>query len=105
MKINIQSRQVELDKDIEAHIQRKLKLAFSRVEHNITSIYISLSDVTSKIGLSNTHCHLQIGIIDMPDMVIEDTQSDLYFAIDRVLQKASHSLTRKLISAGKKDVQ
>ena len=103
MKINIQSRQVELDKAIDTHIQRKLKLAFSRIDHNISSISISLSDVANKMGISSTRCHLKIEIIGMPDMVIEDTQSDLYLAIDRVLQKASHGLSRKLKLTEKND--
>jgi len=32
----------------------------------------------------------------MEDIVIKDTQTDLYCAIDRVMQRASRSVTRKI---------
>ena len=100
MIVNIQSHQVELDKAIEAHIRRKLTLALSRMEQNITAISIHLTDVINQKGCPETHCYIQISIIDLPDIIIEDTQTDLYFAIDRVIQKASHSLARKFMLIG-----
>jgi len=106
MQVKIQSKQVKLDKAIEAHIQRKIKLALSRVESSISSISISLSDVVTMSAASSdpsitaTRCCLQIFIVNSLSLEVEDTQTDLYCAIDRVIQKASRSITRKLSSPG-----
>lgn len=106
MKVSIQSSQVGLDKAIEAHIQRKLKLALTRMEPYITAISINLSDVVNQPindgdkEVSVTRCCLQIAIANLPALEVEDTQTDLYFAIDRVIQKASRTMARKLFSDG-----
>ena len=105
MQVKIQSKQVKLDKAIEAHIQRKIKLALSRAESNINSISISLSDVvtapaaTGESNVMATRCCLKIFLTNLISIEVEDTQTDLYCAIDRVIQKASRSITRKLSSS------
>ena len=106
MKVLIQSSQVELNKAIEAHIQRKLKLALSRMEAYISTISIKLSDVVKEPDVEGgkeilaTRCHLQILIVNLSVIEVEDIQTDLYCAIDRVIQKASRTMTRKLFSSG-----
>ena len=104
MQVNIHSEQVKLDKAIEAHIQRKIKLALSRFESSISSISISLSDDltksanTSNSDITATRCCLKVFIGSLTSIEVEDTQNDLYCAIDRVIQKASRSIPRKLSS-------
>ena len=106
MQVNIHSEQVKLDKAIEAHIKRKIKLALSRVEPIISSISISLSDVfakpttTSNNSIAATRCCLTIIIGSSTSIKVEDTEIDLYYAIDRVIQKASRSIERILSSRG-----
>ncbi len=104
MIVKIQSDFVELDKAINAHIQRKLNLALSRMEPYITRIDMSLSDVFEPAGskgeASATQCCLQIYIDHLPAIEVIDIQTDLYCAIDRVIQKASRTMSRKLFSSG-----
>ena len=100
MKVKIQSSQVELDRAIEAHIHRKLKLALSRVEPYITAISFSLSDVSDVKDGTATRCCLQISIANLPALKVVDVQADLYCAIDRVIQKASRTMARKFFSTG-----
>lgn len=99
MQVDIEYCQVELDKALEAHVQRKLEFALSRLEVDISAISIVLSDVTHARGGSGNdkHCLLTISIAGLSDIVIEDTQADLYCVIDRVIQKANHLITRQFL--------
>ncbi len=96
MKVDIQSRHVELTQELEAHIQRKLQFALCRLEPHITALSIYLSDVNGPKGSADKQCRLQVCVTNMEDIVIKDTQTDLYCAIDRAMQRASRSVARKI---------
>jgi len=96
MKIDIQSCDVELGKAIETHIQRKLQIALSRMEPYITDISISISDVDGMKAGGHRHCRMQISSTEFEDIIIEDTQLDLFYVIDRVIHRASRSLELRI---------
>ena len=98
MKIDIQNHLIEFDQSIEVHIQQKLRLALSKTAAYISTITFVISDVIDNNGKVEKHCSLTLSLNRMPNIVIEETQVDLYFVIDRVIQKATRSLSRKLSS-------
>ncbi len=106
MKIDIKSNQLELDKGIEIYINRKLKFALSRLEKNISSISINLSQTLNKLELyggikeAAKICCLKVTFYNLQTLEYEDTQTDLYCAIDRVIQKASRAMARRVFSTG-----
>ncbi|UUO25157.1 hypothetical protein FGD67_19540 [Colwellia sp. M166] len=98
MKIDIQNCLSELDQSIEEDIQLKLRLALSKMAAYISCITFIISENISPNGNTEKHCSLTLSLYRMPNIVIEETQVDLYFVIDRVIQKATRSLSRKLSS-------
>lgn len=96
MKIDIQSRHFELTEGLKAHIKRKLQFALSRMESHITAISISLSDENGPKGGVDKHCRLQVCLTNMGDVVIKETQTDLFTAIDRAMQRANRSVARNI---------
>jgi ribosome-associated translation inhibitor RaiA len=98
MKIDIQNCLTELDQTIEERIQRRLRLALSKVDAYISSITVIISDVIGLNGKTEKHCLLTLTLYRMPNIVIEETHADLYFVIDRVIQKAARTISRKLSS-------
>ncbi len=96
MKIDIQTRGFDLTEGLKAFIQRKLQFALSRMESHISVISIGLSDINGPKGGIDKRCRLQVSIANMEDIVIKDTQPDLYCAIDRTMQRASRVVTRKI---------
>lgn len=99
MRVDIQFKQIELEKEIKEHIRRQLELALSRTAPYITGISITLS-ITTTADIENKqdkHCLLKLSVIDSPDIVIEDTQNDLFYVIDRAIQKAQRTMERIVI--------
>jgi len=76
MKIEVQNGLTEFDKSIDELIQRRLRLALSK--------------------MSDKYCSLTLSLYNIPNIVTEETQVDLLFVIDRVIQKATRILMRKL---------
>lgn len=96
MKIDIQNRLIDLEQSIEEHIQRKLRLALSKVAAYISSITFIISDAIGQSGKVEKHCSLTLSLYHMPNIVIKETHADLYFVIDRVIQKATRTVSRKI---------
>lgn len=94
MQINIDCEQVNLAQDLKTYIQRKLELALTRVAPYITEITISLHNVSDIDGNINRHCKFTLSVLNQPDIIIEDTQSDLYYVIDRSIHKAARTMER-----------
>lgn len=96
MKIDIQNCLSEVDQSIAEDIQRRLRLALSKMTAYISSITFVISDVIGVNGKIEKHCSLTLSLYHMPNIVIEETHADLYFVIDRVIHKATRTVSRKL---------
>ncbi|WP_440873789.1 hypothetical protein [Thalassotalea sp. PLHSN55] len=96
MKIAIENGLTEYDSSMEEHIQRKLRLALSKMAANISTITFTINEVVDQQGQVEKHCLLLLSLYQMPNIAIEETQADLAFVIDRVIQKATRALSRKL---------
>ena len=96
MQINIQARDFKLTEAIRDYVIRRLRFAFSVRDDHINSIKVRLSDINGPRGGADKRCKIQISLPHFVDIVIKDTQTDLYVAIDRAVDRARRTLDRKL---------
>ncbi|TWX73453.1 hypothetical protein [Colwellia sp. C1TZA3] len=97
MKIDIQYSIGGLGHTSEADIERRLILALSKVEPHISSIIFIISQIEKNDGHLYQHCSLTISLNRIPDILIEETQKGLNSAINRVIQKATRIISRKIL--------
>jgi ribosomal subunit interface protein len=96
MQIDIQARDFSLTQALRSHIERRLGFALSTRYDRIRRILVRLSDINGPRGGHDKCCQLQIVMPGQADVVIEDTQADLYAAIDRAASRAGRTVARKL---------
>ena len=96
MKIDIQARHFSLTESLRKHAERRLHFALTCCEDHIQKVIMRLSDINGPRGGSDKHCHLQVVLAGLPDVVIEDTEADLYVAINRATDRAGRTLIRKI---------
>jgi putative sigma-54 modulation protein len=96
MQINIQARNFELTDAIRLYIKRRLAFALSSRDEHIQRINVRLSDINGPRGGEDKRFQIQIVLSQLADVVIEDTEVDLYIAIDRAVDRASRTVDRKL---------
>jgi len=82
MQLDINLGDIDLEKELSKHIQRKFELSLSKVAPYISAVSITLSETTDVNTPSDKHCLLKLSLINLPDMVIEDTQTDIYYVIE-----------------------
>ncbi len=96
MQIDIQARHFSLTDSLRSHAEHRLRLALTCCNNHIQRIVMRLSDINGPRGGADKHCHLQVVLAGLPDVVIEDTETDLYVAINRATDRAGRTLVRRV---------
>ena len=96
MRIDIQANGFELTEALRQHAEKRLQFALSWAGNDVRKIVVRLSDINGPRGGKDKRCTIQIPMPRAQDVVIEDTESDLYVAIDRAVDRAERALARKL---------
>lgn len=96
MQIDIQALHFTLTDALQNHAQRRLRFALTCCDDRIQRIVMRLSDINGPRGGVDKHCHLQVVLTGLPDVVIEDTEVDMYVAINRAVDRAGRTVVRKI---------
>jgi ribosome-associated translation inhibitor RaiA len=96
MQIHIQTRDFPLTPALRNHAERRMRFALTCCDDSIQRVVMRLSDINGPRGGADKRCKLQLVLAGLPDIVIEDTEADLYVAIDRATGRAGRTLVRKL---------
>ena len=96
MQIDIQTHKFTLTDALRSYAEQRLRSALTSSDHYIRRVVIRLSDINGPRGGTDKHCLLQVMLNGLPDVVIEDTETDLYLAIDRATSRAGRTVVRKI---------
>lgn len=96
MQTNIQSRGFTLTEAIHDYTELRLRYAVSFASGYIQKVTVMLSDINGPRGGEDKRCQLVLTLEGMPSVVIEDTESNLYVAIDRATERAGRIVARHL---------
>jgi len=96
MKINIQTRDFLLTDALRSHVKRRLDFALSARDEHIQRVVVRLFDINGPRGGADKCCHIQVVLTHLTDVVIKDTEADLYAAIDRAANRAGRTTARRL---------
>ena len=96
MQIDIQARDYSLTNAMRDHAERRLHLALASSDDSIQRVVMRLSDINGPRGGADQRCHVHVLLGGLPDVVVEDTEEDLYMAIDRAADRAGRAVQRKI---------
>lgn len=96
MQIDIQTRKFPLTDALRSHVERRLGFALSAKGDAIDHVIVRLSDINGPRGGADKRCNIQVKIPHQPDVVIVDTEIDLYIAIDRAADRTGRAVARQL---------
>ncbi len=96
MQINIRSRGFALTHALRDYAERRLQFALARVADRVRRVTVRLSDVNGPRGGIDKRCRIQVTLNGLADVVIEDTEADLYVAIDRAADRIGRTVVRRL---------
>nr|WP_315400286.1 HPF/RaiA family ribosome-associated protein [uncultured Duganella sp.] len=94
MNIAIQSNGLVLTESLRAYVYRRLQTSLGWALTRRLAVW--LSDINGPRGGRDKRCKIQISLDNGKTVVIEDTEEDMYAAIDRAAERADRALARRL---------
>ncbi len=94
MNIAIQSNGLVLTESLRAYVYRRLETSLGWALTRRLAVW--LSDINGPRGGRDKRCKIQISLDNGKSVVIEDTEEDMYAAIDRAAERADRALARQL---------
>ena len=97
MKIDIQARNFSLTDSQHNHAEWRLRFALSCCDDYNQRVVMRLSDINGPRGGAYKCCHLRVVLPGLFDVVVKDTEADLYAAIDRTTDRARRTVMRRIV--------
>ncbi len=96
MNIQIHTQNFILTDGLRDHIARRLAYALNHAHDSVSRVVVRLSDINGPRGGQDKRCGIEIRLKGATTVAIEDTETDLYVAIDRAADRAGRTLDRRL---------
>lgn len=97
MQINIHSKGFSTTMAIKRYAESRLRAALNHLNQvRLQRVSFHLSDENGPKGGRDKRCLVELTLPGTQDIIIRDTQPDLYLAIDRAVDRAVRALHRQL---------
>lgn len=96
MNIQIHAQDFTLTEGLREHVTRRLAYALNHGRDSVSRIVVRLCDVNGPRGGVDKRCGIEVRLKGAPAVAIEDTEADLYVAIDRAAERVGRTLDRRL---------
>lgn len=95
MLIQIHADGFALTDGLRDHITRRLAFALNHGRDVVSRIVVRLSDVNGPRGGPDKRCGIEVRLKGASAITVDDTQTDLYVAIDRATDRTGRTLDRR----------
>ncbi len=92
MRIQINKRNVEVNEALRAHVERRVGFAFGRFGERIARVIVRFFDTNGHRGGVDKRCQIDVDLRPARAVRVEDTDADLFAAVDRAADRASRSV-------------
>jgi ribosomal subunit interface protein len=96
MRLDIRIQKVDLPKEVNRYIARRLHFCLGRFEARIRNVTVRIFDINGPRGGADKRCRMAIRLIPSDVIVVEEVNADLFAAIDRAAERLGQALARKL---------
>lgn len=96
MRIVIQANGFVLTEALKSYTEQRLSMALGWAGDRMRKLAVSLSDINGPRGGIDKRCRILVQLGKGQEVVIEDTEADLYLAIDRAAERADRAVVRRI---------
>ena len=96
MKIQITKRNVEVNEALQTHVARRVGFALGRFGDRVGRVVVRFSDINGHRGGVDKRCQINVDLLPARTVRAEDTDADLFAAVDRAADRAARSIARAI---------
>jgi len=97
MQIVIHALDFGLTDALRRHADRRLRSVLTCYDEHILRVVMRLTGNSGARGEVGKCCHVQVLLVGLPDVVVEDVETDLHVAIGRAAHRAGRIVRRRLV--------
>jgi len=94
-KIEIQQRHIEITDVLRIHVQHRVGLALGRFGDSVGRVIVRFSLADGHPSGTDKRCQIEVGLRSR-SIDVEDTDADLFAAVNHATDRASRSVARAL---------
>jgi ribosome-associated translation inhibitor RaiA len=76
------------------YLERRLHLMFARARKHVARVVVRLRDLNKPHGGPDKLCQVRVTLPGRPEVVIQEIQEDMSYAIDSALKRAAYRALR-----------
>ena len=96
MRLDIRIQKVDLPKEVDRYIERRLRFCLGRFETRIRRVSVRILDINGPRGGADKLCRMTVRLIPSDVIVVQEVNAALFAALDRAAERAGQALARKL---------
>lgn len=96
MKVDVHAQGFPLTEALAVHTERRLRFALKHATGQVQHVTVRLADINGPRGGVDKRCSIHIVMSGVPDIVTEDTEADMYIAINRAADRIGRTVLRRL---------
>lgn len=96
MRVDVHAQGFELTNALAQHTERRLRFALKHATGRVQNVTVRLADINGPRGGTDKRCSVHIVLNGLPDIMSEDTEADMYLAINRAVDRVGRTVLRKM---------
>lgn len=96
MNLEVQGVNVPISRAVEHHVERRIGSSLRRFFGRVQRVTVRLMDLNGPRGGVDKRVRVAVGIAGGPDVVVQESSSDLYRAVNLAAARAKQSVARAL---------
>ena len=96
MQLDIRRHGIDIDEASRDRLERRVEFALGRLGQHVSRVWVHLADDHGTRGGSDKRCRVLVRLQHLPDVLIDDHDSDLNVVIDRAVNRAGLTVRREL---------
>ena len=96
MLIDIQTQGFEITDGLRDYTERHIAFGLGRSAYQVRRVSVFLADINGPRGGIDKRCRIRVSLVPSLEVVVEDTQADLYQAIDRAAERVGRTVARNV---------
>jgi ribosome-associated translation inhibitor RaiA len=96
MKIQLRSKQLEMNAKVLAHIERRLQFGLGRLSQRIHRVAVHIGDLNGPRGGEDKTCRIEVRLLPTGSVFADAKDVDLDAAVDRAADRVARSVSRAI---------
>ena len=96
MEVEIRIQGIDVANAVRTYAARRIRFALGRFASRVGRVVIRMSDVNGARGGVDQCCHISAELLPTGKVVLEQTDADLFSAIDRAADRVGQAFRREI---------